>query len=187
VTPYGAPVVPSVSATGGATTVSLAASTASNGCGATLYFRVDGGGWQTAASSWSGAVGNGYNQGHSIEAYSTDSCGQTSATASTSASSGPPPTPRVFLTRDGGSAPVGQYIVAHTENLPAGTYDYKCYDDGAPFTKTDGTVWDMVDVAFPANGTVRLGCYAGTGLGVITIQIFNVPGYGTVGSEGASW
>ena len=90
-----------------------------NGCGVTLHFRVNGGGWQTAASSWSDTVGNGYNQIYSIDAYSTDNCGLTSPTSSDSGST-------VFYAYNNyGSANAGHAMCrgnpGRPESMPGGT------------------------------------------------------------------
>lgn len=109
VAPYGPLAAPSASATASGTAVQLSATATANGCGVTLHYRVDGGGWQTAASSWSGSVGNGYNQTHSIEAYATDGCGQQSAGATASATTRAPA--RTWVTRN------GSVLTYHWENL----------------------------------------------------------------------
>lgn len=184
VAPYGPLPNVSVGASGGATTVSLSASAAANGCGVTLHYRVDGGGWTTTSSSWSGTVGNGYSQGHSIDAYSTDNCGQTSATQSASASSGPPPV-SAWVSR--GSRPPAAncsdstcgYLVLNTENVPAGSHTVKCWNNHGGVWGADATV----TVNVPATGSVQTACYYGYRgeqvrlevVGVITTPDFTWP------------
>lgn len=160
VQPYGAPGTAGVSATGNATSVTLSYSPPSpNGRPIDhLEIRIDGGAWQVvAAGGGSQTVGNGYSQGHSIDAYAVDSAGQQGPTASASASSGPPPPPSATLSQGAnGSCTSGfcpHYDVT-VHNFVPGTYSYQCIADGSVWYS--GTVGGV-----PADGLKELPCYNG--------------------------
>ncbi len=159
--PYGPLANPSVSATSGSTYVTVSASASANGCGVTLHYQVDGGGWQTAASSYGPVnVGNGYSQTHSIDAYATDACGDQSATVPASSSSGPPPVPHTWVTK--GSVNTTQcdlacnYVVVNVQDLPAGTYSVQFW------TTNGGTgVFHTSTLTLPSSGAVQSNVYFG--------------------------
>ncbi len=174
--PYGPLANPSVNATSGSTYVTLSASATANGCGVTLHFQVDGGGWQTTGSSWSGNVGNGYSQGHSIAAYATDGCGNTTGTVYTSATSTPPPLSG-YVSR--GSSGIGvngctnascAHLVLNVSNFPAGTYQIKCWgDDGG-----QSAYYTLNNIGVPANGSVELACVYGFPNNNVRVEVVGV-------------
>jgi len=66
--------------------------------------------------------------------------------------------------------------------MVSGYYQYKCFTtDGGEFTG-DGNL----HATFSADSTitVKSACYVGVNIGTITVRIYNVPGYGTVVSDG---
>jgi hypothetical protein len=169
--PYGPLANPSVTATQGSTFVTLSASASANGCGVTLHYQVDGAGWQTAASSYGPAnVGNGYSQGHSIDAYATDSCGDQSATVSASNSSGPPPQPSASVTFGGEqdvstcTGPTCLQTVLNVSNFPAGNQSLTCQWSSNGATNDAGSI--TISVNAPTNGSVGTGCTTGAGVWV---------------------
>jgi hypothetical protein len=166
--PYGAPHQPGASASGGATNVTLNwnASGSPNGRGiSVVQISVDGGGWQNVGISGSHTVGNGYNEGHSIRVRAQDAAGQWTPEASASASSGPPPAPRAWVSRGTSGNWPGQCtdgtcakFVINTANFPAGNYQVYCNSTspsaGPRFA--GGGRWNI-----PANGAVEISCFHG--------------------------
>ncbi|MCK2026201.1 tandem-95 repeat protein [Microbacterium sp. SSW1-47] len=168
--PYGAPHQPGASASGGATQVELRwnASGSPNGRDIkVVQISIDGGGWENVGISGSRTVGNGYNQGHSIRVRAQDAAGQWTPENSASASSGPPPAPRAWVSRGTAGYWPGQCtdgtcakFVVNTQNFPAGTYQVWC-NSNAPTAGprfAGGSSWYI-----PANGAVELGCFHGAG------------------------
>ncbi|WP_084127358.1 Ig-like domain-containing protein [Demequina sp. NBRC 110054] len=57
----------------------------------------------------------------------------------------------------GGNCP---YLEVTTKNFPAGSYTYKCFENGSVFTTSSGAAW-VLQGSFPANGSFRTDCWAG--------------------------
>lgn len=162
VTPFGPPGQPGVSASGGATTVTLGWSPpARNGADFHVEISVDGGSWQNVgASAGSAVVGNGYSQTHSIAARTVDVAGQVSGTASVSAMSGSAPAQRTWVTRSGDS------VTYHWENLamPAWTQvsKFRCYN--VPPNMQQGTaniVGETAGTFSSSSGAIAVNCGSG--------------------------
>jgi len=191
VVPFGPPRTPGASAKGNATSVTLSwTAPARNGRDFHLEISVDGGGWQdVGAGGGSKTVGDAYSERHSIRVRTVDTEGQVSPEATAEATSGPRPTPTITLSKGGAyNGTSMQYLVATTSNLPAGTYRYQCFANGKAFSYDDNTTIPPATGTFPANGNVELrGCWVGTGVGSITVKVYDVPGFGTVTSAARSW
>ncbi len=104
------------------------------------------------------------------------------STASQSGSANDPPPPRAYLTRNS-----SQEIVVNTENFPAGSYRFNCYENGEAFTDNNGNTFNFAARDFSANGTTTTPCWVGSGRGTITVRIFDVPGFGTFTTEGKNF
>lgn len=177
VAPYGPPGVPTVSATGGATTVRVCWNPpARNGRDFRVETNIDNGGWQDRGTSGCLDVGNGYSQTYSISARTVDAEGQVSAAASASARTQDPPAPNAWVSK--GESAVGQpgcsdpscaFLVLNTRDFPAGRYDVACWStaDGPGVYHTQRSV----DV--PANGSVQTHCYFGYTQHSVRLEVIN--------------
>ncbi|MEP7191349.1 MAG: Ig-like domain-containing protein [Actinomycetota bacterium] len=146
VEPYGRPGQPGVSASGGATSVTVNWSVpARNGRDFHVEISIDGGGWENVgASGGSRAVGNGYTQTHSIAARTVDVAGQVSGTASASAASQPRPPSSGFISPGPSGGCAGcHYIVLNYRNLPAGNYLLKFWNDSGVWWPTPGKTYKV--------------------------------------------
>ena len=168
--PYGPPKTPAASARPLTTQVELNwnASGSPNGRNIkVVQISIDGGGWENVGISGTRNVGNGYSQGHSIKVRAQDDAGQWTAEASASASSGPPPAPRAWVSRGTSGNWPGQCtdgtcakFVINTSNFPAGDYQVYC-NSNAPTAGprfAGGGTWSI-----PANGAVEISCFHGMG------------------------
>ena len=168
--PYGPPKTPAASARSLTTQVELKwnASGSPNGRDIKIVqISIDGGGWENVGISGTRNVGTGYNQGHSIKVRAQDQAGQWTAEAAASASSGPPPAPRAWVSRGTAGNWPGQCtdgtcakFVVNTSDFPAGDYQVWCNSNapngGSHFA--GGGSWSI-----PANGAVEISCFHGSG------------------------
>ncbi|QTE28997.1 fibronectin type III domain-containing protein [Pengzhenrongella sicca] len=137
VAPFGPPGQPGVSASGNDTTVTLNWSPPSrNGRDFQVQISVDGGGWQSVASSGSTQAGNGHSETHSIRARAVDTENQTSSEVSASATSAappPPPPPSAWVTKGSAASNVCSgscnYMVVNVQNIAAGRYTVRFWSD----------------------------------------------------------
>ncbi|WP_337002584.1 MULTISPECIES: Ig-like domain-containing protein [unclassified Microbacterium] len=168
--PYGPPKAPAASARPLTTQVELNwnASGSPNGRSiSVVQISIDGGGWENVGISGTRNVGNGYNQGYSIKVRAQDAAGQWTSEASASASSGPPPAPRAWVTRGTAGNWPGQCtdgtcakFVINTSNFPGGDYQVWC-NSNAPSAGprfAGGGTWSI-----PSNGAVEISCFHGMG------------------------
>lgn len=111
-----------------------------------VQIRINGGGWENVAASGSRTVGNGYGQTHSIQVRAVDQAGQVGPARSASASTNPPPTPRVTISFAGDTVtPKGcengcRYVIGSVEHFaPNRTYRVSCRDNDGEYFAFDFT------------------------------------------------
>ncbi|MCG2801006.1 MAG: fibronectin type III domain-containing protein, partial [Cellulomonas sp.] len=161
VAPFGPPGQPGVGAVGNDTTVTLSWSPPSrNGRDFHVEISVDGGSWQSVASSGSTQAGDGHSQTHSIRARTVDTEGQISAEASASGRSAD--APRSASIRKGDGASIAgctagcNFIIIDYSNLTPGTYTVDFYSD-----QGTGGVWYTDTYTFSGSGSVNTKEYYG--------------------------
>lgn len=161
--PYGPVNTPGASAKSNAKSVTFTWSApAANGRAISqIQTRIDGGSWKSQSLNGSTTVGSGYSQKHTMEVRAVDSEGQVSAVKTVSATSGPEPKPRVWLTKgtsaqgkEGCRTAACAHLVVNTENFKGGNYSLTCWNSvyGNFSTKR----YDL-----PSNGSKQLSCYFG--------------------------
>jgi hypothetical protein len=124
VAPYGAPIVPSLSAANGDTTVTFTLlMPARNGRDIHMMAQVDGGNWQWESSGGTFVVGDGHSQTHSMRAKTVDDLGRESAevAASGTTAPAPPPPPTSWTVTVGG-----------TETCPQNQFTTSNFHPGSP-------------------------------------------------------
>lgn len=167
VRPYGPPQRPDARVTeSAANAMTLEVVGVDRGCGLTIHYRVDGGSWQTTSSTWSQRW-TGYNQSHSVEAYTTDACGSAQSATDTASATTPPPPPTGTVSRGAAfydatdcTDPSCAYVHLEYQNVPTGNHLVRCQSD----TNNDGVFsdWHSYTRNFTAsNGGFDTVCFFG--------------------------
>ncbi len=130
-----------------------------------VQVRFDGGAWQNLGLNGSRDLGNGYDQGHSIDVRARDSADQWSNVVSASARTDSKPQPDAWVTAgsevkgctnvNGGTC---RKFVLNTSNFAGGSYNIECTSDGSVFGNNAG-----FPIKIPSNGSVQIDCYNGFG------------------------
>ncbi|WP_062385147.1 Ig-like domain-containing protein [Demequina iriomotensis] len=76
------------------------------------------------------------------------------------------------------------FMSVTTQDFPAGTYTYACFENGVQFTDASNNPLTF-SMSFPANGTVQTVCYAGLAR-TYSVKIYGVDG-STVTTPGVAW